>query len=96
MKASEARKIAEAYSSSKDVDLLWDALVLKMKARAEKGFTFMVHPYAELKGKNTYCSAEEQSALERRLVTNGYKVINHSNPDPGHPASSAYTEVLWE
>ena len=96
MKAHEARKISESFVDSKQMDTLWERLCARIQLQAEKGHYSLVHPWSAIGGSRLdYASRAEQEALTARLRANGYKVVDHQDPDPGHPCSRAYTEVSW-
>jgi hypothetical protein len=97
MKASEARKLSQGYAQSADVDRLWDKLMERIKNTAETtGQTELVHPWSGLNGERCGMpTREQQDALRKRLIAAGYAVVDHPDPDPGHPASGPYTTVSW-
>jgi hypothetical protein len=97
MKASEARKLSQHYAQSADIDKLWGRLMKRIKDVAETtGRTEITHPWSGLHSER--CSTitrEQQDALRKRLIAEGYSVVDHPDPDPGHPASGPYTTVSW-
>lgn len=97
MKASEARKISAGYAQSVDVDKLWDKLMARIKTIGETtGRTELVDPWLGLNGDRLGLpTREQQDALRKRLIAEGYEVVDHPDPDPGHPASRPYTTVSW-
>lgn len=95
MKAQEARALTQAFVASPQIEVVWQALCLKIAARAELGHSILAYPYNDLTGVNQYTSVEQQNALEVKLRAYGYKVTHRPDPDPGHPCSRAYTEVSW-
>lgn len=97
MKAEDARKLSQGYAQSADVDRLWDKLMERIKTTAETtGRTELMHPWSGLNGDRLGMpTREQQDALRKRLIAEGYSVVDHPDPDPGHPCSGPYTTVSW-
>lgn len=96
MNAADARKISESFVDSKKIDTMWENLCARIRVQAEKGHKSLINPWSDIGGSRLdYASREEQEALTMRLRAGGFKVVDHPDPDPGHPCSHAYTEVSW-
>ena len=64
----------------------------RIKDAAEAGRNSVDHP---LSGYKNWPSHQEQEALWATLTLEGWKVVHHPDPDPGHPGSCPYTTISW-
>ena len=92
MKASEARKITNSYEKSEDVDKFLEVIYARIKKIAQEGKSCLYHPFH---GMNPWPGVHQQRAIFKRLRADGYKVVEHPDPDPGYPCSGPYETVEW-
>lgn len=100
MKANEARRLADAYSNFADVCTLYAALTEVIRDAASKGRVSIVHPFTPenlnlSKTTRTSLTPAQEKGLRARLATDGFKVVDHADPDFGNPSSGPYIEVSW-
>lgn len=80
--AAESRAVVEAFHHIK-IQMMNHAT-----ASGKRSYVFRLpHQYS--------LSFEQCEGLLNLLRNEGIKVTEHPNPDPGHPCSSAYTELSW-
>lgn len=73
----------------------WNKLVASIARHADEGFTHLNHPFAGIVPASTILDSQVERELIKMLEKEGFTVIHHPNPDPGHPASRPYIEVHW-
>ncbi len=93
MNASEAKKITEKNLKDVIITPYLDIIYGKIKIAAEKGENQITHPFHGV--RIAYPSTEAQEKIWIELMLQGYKVKHYDDPDPGHPASSPYTQISW-
>lgn len=98
MKAQEAREIADKNPHGTVIQPYLEHLYAKIKDNAEAGKMSLVHPLSVTPHRPStlpYPTIEQQDAIWKALVIEGYKVKHHANADHGHPAGGDYTEISW-
>lgn len=94
MNARDARRITDkslkTHVTADQVRVLGDAIA----EAAEKGKD-SVDPWSALGSAGKYPQGSEKEAIESHFRGEGFKITDHPNPDPGHPASRAYTTLSW-
>lgn len=94
MNAKEARELAEKNLKGPVIKPLLDALYEQIRHAAENGRKSITRPWSGL--RIAYPTPDQQVAVWMHLISvDGYTVEHHPDPDPGHPCSSAYTEISW-
>ena len=95
MKASEARRLTEKNFKVSVIKPLLDFVYGKIKETAEKGESSLLFPFNGYYNGNGYVKKEETAAVYRILKGDGFEIIEHPDPDPGHPCSHPYDEIRW-
>ena len=98
MKASEARKLTKKNLASPVIEIYADQVVEKIKEAATAGRFQLINPFSNLKDKDggfTTLNSAELEAITKHFKAQGYTVIDHPDPDPGHPCSAPYTTLEW-
>jgi hypothetical protein len=97
IKAEDAKRMSEENLNSVVIEPYLDLVYSKIETACKKGRFSITHPFH--KGEEAlpldYPNCEIKRAVFSHLRDNGYEIIEHSNPDPGHPCSSAYNEIKW-
>lgn len=93
MNAAEARAESERHLKTTILEPLLTHVYEKILEAAKKGRFSIQDPHQGYSGD--WPSLEVQNALWAALSANGYKVVYHPDPDPGHPCSHDYHEVSW-
>jgi hypothetical protein len=95
MTANEARKITQESLEGPVLDPILRYIKQQIVDAAKSGKSQVINPLS----KNipaAWCSMELQSLLWKRLRNEGYKIVQHDDPDPGHPCSSGgYMTIEW-
>lgn len=90
MKATEARKLTEKSAKTVVIKPYLDKIYDMIRIAAEKGETSITFEYNLCPGG----TAEE--ALRKQLRKDGYEIVFHDDPDPGHPCSGGcYETINW-
>lgn len=92
MKAEEARKLAQENLKGVVIEPLLERTYGLIRKASLEGKSQIVDP---LSGLRCMVSQDQRDAVYDKLREDGYKVVHHPDPDPGHPASHAYTTVSW-
>lgn len=92
MNAQQVKEIAQKNLKGPVIEPYVKQIEAKIKLAAEQGRFNIAHPFQEVR---PYPPFEAQDAIYDYFVTNGFKIKHHPDPDPGHPASSAYTTISW-
>jgi len=92
MTPTEARALAESKLHGPVIAPLLAHVKGRIKEAADKGQFQIAHP---LYGYKKWPDHEQTEALWLALQKEGWKVVHHPDPDPGHPASGPYTTVSW-
>ena len=97
MKASEARKLTEKHLKTTAIEDFVKQIDEKIVEAATKGQSSLHNPFSNLKKNGTFSfmNGDVEDALKAHYRSNGYKVEDHPDPDPGHPASGPYTTLSW-
>lgn len=90
--ATESSKKAQEALRGQLLAPLVDFMEKKINEAAKSGRFEINHP---LRGFTPWPELKLQKELWDYLRAHGYKVTEHSDPDPGHPASGPYTSVSW-
>lgn len=90
----DARKLAGAKLNGPVIAPLLEHVKKRICDAAEAGKFEIAHP---LHGWPVFKwpSPQEQEALWTALIREGWKVVHHPDPDPGHPGSAPYTTISW-
>ena len=93
LNADDARRMTEnALSPDAEIIRPYVKHVLtKVAAAAKEGRREIAHPLRVLPG----ILPDAKEAVRKAIEVLGYTWTHHSNPDPGHPASSEYDTVSW-
>jgi hypothetical protein len=95
MRADEARAITVANLCCPVIDHWVRALSKKIREIAESGRS-SIDPWAWLVTlRMPGPMSVEKDAIAQHFQKLGYKVTNHTDPDPGHPCSGPYTTLSW-
>ena len=90
MKATEARKLTEKSAKTVVITPYLTALYSKIREAAAKGETSITFEY------NLNPSGAAGDALRKQLRKDGYEIVFHDDPDPGHPCSGGcYETINW-
>lgn len=92
MKASEARAITNTNLHGLVIKPQLDHIYSLIRLAAEGGRDSISAPFFT---KGTYPTPAEREAIYSKLKDDGYKVVDHPDPDPGHPCSRPYTTISW-
>ena len=93
MDATEARKLSNVSLSGIIIQPFLKEIHDRIQTAAKNGKFEIMDPFSSITGK--YPTIEEQGAIMVELIKLGYKVVEHPNPDPGHPCSRSYTTISW-
>ncbi len=93
--AEQAKKITAENLKGPAIESFVSTLTVKIRLLASAGkSSFDPWGYiATLRG--SYPTIEEKDAIRKHFEAAGFKWQEHPNPDPGHPASRAYTTISW-
>jgi len=95
MKAAEARAITDASLRGPVIDRWVRALAANIRVTAEKG-QHSFDPWQHLASQRMPGpKPDERDAIVQHFQALGYKITDHSDPDPGHPCSRPYTTLSW-
>jgi hypothetical protein len=92
MNAQQVKQLATKNLKGPVIEPFVKQIDEKIKLAAENGRFNIIYPF---QGVQPYPSFEAQDAIYDYFSKNGFKVTHHPDPDPGHPASSSYTEISW-
>jgi len=91
--AKEAKEIATKNLNSVVIEPYLEYIFENIEKAAKAGKFSILYPFN--KCNLIYPTREVQFAVFDKLRSYGYEVINHSDPDPGHPCSTPYDEIKW-
>lgn len=92
MNALEARKLSQSTVKGRACHVLVANIKDRIKKRARQGDFSLTDPFgSDLSG----LTEPKKQAVIAALRAEGYQVIEHEDPDPGHPCSRPYIEVKW-
>jgi hypothetical protein len=101
MSATQARRMTAANLGGQSIAVQVNAIADAITLACRDGRS-SVDPHLVLaKKKPTYyskrkwLSAEHWDAIKKHFISLGYEWKDHPDPDPGHPASHAYTTIEW-
>jgi len=94
MTAREARILTDENLKGEVIKPYMDIIYERILSSAKEGKSSITHPFHDVH-KLHYPSRDIKKAIFDCLRTQGYEIIDHSDPDPGHPCSSAYDEIKW-
>lgn len=92
MKASEAHDLARKQVRGPAIAHLLEHVHHVIKNAATAGKFSVQDPLSSIR---TMVMPEESKAVYDALRKDGYTVVDHPEPDPGHPCSRPYTTVSW-
>lgn len=92
MNAEQAKELARKNLRGPVIEPFVKEIENKIRLAAEQGRFNITHPFH---GLSKYPPFETQDSIYELFIQRGFKVKHHPNPDPGHPASSDYTEISW-
>jgi hypothetical protein len=93
--AEEARKITQDNLRGPAIETFVSTLTNKIKMVAKEGKSSL-DPWMYLSGlRGTQPTHEQREAIKLHFIKAGFKWTDNPDPDPGHPASRAYTTVSW-
>ncbi len=92
--AKEARELTKTQIDNVLIKPYLDMLEDLIEAKAKDGINHLYHPFHFCQ-KFQYPNDELQKAIFIHLISLGYEIIHHLDPDPGHPCSSPYDEIRW-
>ncbi len=100
MTAQEARKLTEKSTkpAGEAIGPWLDHVYARIKTEAAKGGRRIANPFVGANGSPLRMpgpTAEQAKAVLQALRQDGYGVVDHPDPDPGHYASHPYTTVSW-
>lgn len=98
MNAAEAHAATLANINSSVITPYIEHIDARIKEAAAKGRFEITDPHvihAEGTRIPKIARGEEVHAIKKHYVSQGYKWVDHPNPDPGHPCSSEYTTLSW-
>jgi len=101
MNAIEARDMTNENLKSPVIDPYLGIIYTRIECAAKEGKSSVTHPFhvPENLGyesrRQTYPSSPVKQAIYGCLRSQGYEIIEHEDPDPGHPCSCAYDEIKW-
>lgn len=71
----------------------------RIEVAIKEGKTIIYHPFVGFNGMNQPImkppTDEQRDATLQHFRNEGYLVMYHPDPDPGHPASSEYYTIEW-
>ena len=90
MKASDARKLSKKSAESVVIKPYLEKIYDMIRIAAEKGETSITFEY------NLCPAGAAAEALRKQLRKDGYEIVFHDDPDPGHPCSGgSYETINW-
>jgi len=92
MKADEARDITRKNLQGPVIEPILASIYERIKGAALQGRSSIMNPFTNFKKHPT---PAEERAVFMRLRQDGFEVIRHDDPDPGHPCSRPFTEIRW-
>lgn len=98
MKADEARALVAQHGVDilSRVDTLMPTIYKAIAAEAKAGRSSVEDHKLSIAIGRTQVPGVVWNGIWGRLRKDGYKIVHHDDPDPGHPGSrGSYTEVLW-
>lgn len=94
MNAQEARKIAKSNLQGPLIDGALQHCYRLIQVAAAKGQTRITNPISGRAPLEWY-DFNFKKALYLALQKEGYKIVHHPDPDPGHPCCAPYTTISW-
>lgn len=96
MNAKQARELARNNLQGPVIEPHIAVLNKHIKSASLQG-RFNIDPWMLLsKYRTPSPTIDEQKAIQQHYCALGYRFHDYPNPDPGHPASRAYTTMSWE
>lgn len=92
MKASEAKALAKKNLTGVVISPMLEAIFAEVKAASERGRFSMMLDWGKIK---PYPSSLEKESVEGELYRLGYRIVHHPDPDPEHPCSHPWDELIW-
>jgi len=97
MKAEEARKITRENLKGPVIQPYLAFIYSQILQAAQNGQFSMANPFVcgERDEKLPWPSIDMEKVIFQKLTEEGYSVVQHPDPDPGHPCSAPYTTISW-
>jgi hypothetical protein len=95
LSAAEARTLTTNCLTANVATDFLPLLLDRIRKTSIAGQFELVHPFRQLETTTQAVTPVVEQELRRKLAELGYTVVDHPDPDPGHPGSSAYTTVSW-
>lgn len=90
MNAKKAKQLSVKNTKTLIVYVYGKNIDARIKSAAQSGKNNVIHPFLGLN-----LSYDKKKALKLYYMNKGFNVIDHPDPDPGHPASRPFTEIKW-
>lgn len=97
MNLAQVMRDRAARMQNRDSEVMdyWNRLVALIGKYSDEGETHMINPFSKIVPASTFLDPKVEKELIRKLEAEGMRIIQHPEPDPGHPCSRPYTELSW-
>jgi hypothetical protein len=97
MNAAEAKILTTEALEGTAIECFVTYIDKRIKDQAEEGKSSINNPdmINSESGDTFYVGGDYLESLKKHYEMEGFKWVNHPDPDPGHPCSRAYITLEW-